>query len=121
MEVCGADEGVTGGAGDGAEDLGVRRVTILGATGSVGSSTLDLIERDADAYEVLALTGSASPVVHQPLPIDDPRRRRPDIARADAVLGWRPTTALGDGLRRTIDWFDSEGGEAAPERSALTA
>jgi nucleoside-diphosphate-sugar epimerase/spore maturation protein CgeB len=71
--------------------------------------------------EVLALTGSASPVVHQPLPIDDPRRRRPDIARADAVLGWRPTTALGDGLRRTIDWFDSEGGEAAPERSALTA
>ncbi|HEX8661820.1 MAG TPA: NAD-dependent epimerase/dehydratase family protein, partial [Brevundimonas sp.] len=57
---------------------------------------------------VLDLTGSASEVTHQPLPIDDPRRRRPDIARAAEVLGWRPSTPLEEGLRRTIDWFDGE-------------
>jgi nucleoside-diphosphate-sugar epimerase/spore maturation protein CgeB len=57
---------------------------------------------------VLDLTGSASEVTHRPLPIDDPRRRRPDIARAAEVLGWEPSTPLEEGLRRTIDWFDDE-------------
>ncbi len=57
---------------------------------------------------VLQLTGAASQVTYGPLPVDDPRRRRPDITRAAEVLGWRPTTALEDGLRRTIDWFDVE-------------
>ncbi|HYC67095.1 bifunctional glycosyltransferase/UDP-glucuronate decarboxylase [Brevundimonas sp.] len=57
---------------------------------------------------VLDLTGSASRVVHRPLPVDDPRRRRPDIARAAEVLGWSPATPLEEGLRRTIDWFDGE-------------
>jgi len=57
---------------------------------------------------VLDLTGSASEVTYQPLPVDDPRRRRPDIARAAEVLGWEPSTALEEGLRRTIDWFDGE-------------
>lgn len=57
---------------------------------------------------VLELTGSASEVIHRPLPVDDPRRRRPDIARAAEVLDWRPSTPLEEGLRRTIDWFDGE-------------
>jgi nucleoside-diphosphate-sugar epimerase/spore maturation protein CgeB len=57
---------------------------------------------------VLELTGSASDVTYRPLPVDDPRRRRPDIARAAEVLGWRPSTPLEEGLRRTIDWFDGE-------------
>ncbi|HYC75870.1 bifunctional glycosyltransferase/UDP-glucuronate decarboxylase [Brevundimonas sp.] len=57
---------------------------------------------------VLDLTGSASDVTYQPLPVDDPRRRRPDITRAAEVLDWRPSTPLGEGLRRTIDWFDGE-------------
>ncbi|MEH6665334.1 MAG: NAD-dependent epimerase/dehydratase family protein [Brevundimonas sp.] len=63
--------------------------------------------------EVLRLTGSSSRVVRRPLPVDDPRRRRPDISRAGAVLGWRPTTPLEQGLRATIDWFDR-----APARRA---
>jgi len=58
---------------------------------------------------VLDLTGSSSSVVHRPLPVDDPKRRRPDIAKADQVLDWRPTTPLEEGLRRTIDWFDAQG------------
>jgi UDP-glucuronate decarboxylase len=40
------------------------------------------------------------------LPADDPRQRRPDITRAEMQLGWRPNTALRDGLVRTIAYFD---------------
>jgi UDP-glucuronate decarboxylase len=57
---------------------------------------------------VLAITGSTSEVVHQPLPTDDPRRRRPDIARAQQVLGWSPKTSLVEGLRATVAWFEAE-------------
>ncbi|HEX8401638.1 MAG TPA: UDP-glucuronic acid decarboxylase family protein [Allosphingosinicella sp.] len=66
----------------------------------------DLVER------VLALTGSDSRVVHQPLPIDDPRRRRPDITRARDLLGWSPTVDLQTGLEATAAWFAAERGEA---------
>lgn len=68
---------------------------------------------------VLELTGSASEVTYRPLPVDDPRRRRPDIARAAEVLGWRPSTPLEEGLRRTIDWFDGE--RLREERDAAAA
>jgi nucleoside-diphosphate-sugar epimerase len=54
---------------------------------------------------VLELTGSDSPVIHEPLPQDDPAQRRPDITLAQDVLGWAPTTSLQDGLVRTIEWF----------------
>jgi UDP-glucuronate decarboxylase len=54
---------------------------------------------------VLELTRSPSRIVHRPLPVDDPRRRRPDINKAAAVLGWRPATSLREGLWATIDWF----------------
>jgi len=56
--------------------------------------------------QVVALTGSASRVVHRPLPIDDPRRRRPNIARAQTLLGWSATTPLTQGLGATITWFE---------------
>ena len=64
----------------------------------------DLVER------VLALTGSQSVVVTRPLPVDDPRRRRPDIARAAKFLGWAPRTPLEKGLKATITWFAAEVG-----------
>jgi len=51
---------------------------------------------------VLELTGSSSPVVHMPLPADDPRVRCPDITLAREVLGWEPVIDLRDGLTRTI-------------------
>ncbi len=42
------------------------------------------------------------------LPQDDPRRRRPDISRAQALLGWSPRVSLGEGLAETHAWFRSE-------------
>ena len=54
---------------------------------------------------VLRLTGSRSPIVQKPLPVDDPRVRQPDITRARTTLGWEPQVALEEGLRRTIQYF----------------
>ena len=55
---------------------------------------------------ILNLTGSRSPLVHLPLPQDDPKQRQPDISRARALLGWAPRLALEDGLKQTIIYFD---------------
>jgi dTDP-glucose 4,6-dehydratase len=57
---------------------------------------------------VLELTGSVSPIELVERPPADPSRRRPDIARAERVLDWRPAVDLRDGLRRTIEWARSE-------------
>ncbi|HUZ14404.1 MAG TPA: NAD-dependent epimerase/dehydratase family protein [Caulobacteraceae bacterium] len=71
--------------------------------------------------EVLRLIGSSSAVAHRPLPQDDPRRRRPDIAKAAALLDWRPVTPLGQGLRATIDWFETEGAPVLRDRTRRRA
>jgi len=57
---------------------------------------------------VVAMTGTTAGVVHRPLPVDDPRRRRPDITRARDQIGWAPQVGLAEGLRRTCDWFAEE-------------
>jgi UDP-glucuronate decarboxylase len=51
------------------------------------------------------MTGSTSPIVFRPLPVDDPCRRRPDISLANRLLEWQPQINLHEGLRRMIDWF----------------
>ena len=60
------------------------------------------------AETVLRLTGSESALVHEPLPVDDPKQRQPDIGRAREALGWEPKTGAEEGLRITIDWFVRE-------------
>ena len=55
---------------------------------------------------VIALTGSRSKIVHQPLPHDDPKQRKPDISLAKAQLGWEPRISLDQGLRQTIAYFE---------------
>ena len=57
---------------------------------------------------VVGLTGTSSDIVTRPLPVDDPRRRRPDISRAKKLLGWTPKTGLETGLKSTIAWFARE-------------
>lgn len=54
---------------------------------------------------ILKLSASASEVVYEPLPQDDPKQRRPDITRAHEALGWEPRFPAEEGLSRTIEWF----------------
>lgn len=56
---------------------------------------------------VVELTKTHSPIVYEPLPVDDPRVRRPDITRARALLGWEPRVDIRRGLARTIEYFAS--------------
>jgi len=55
--------------------------------------------------QVLAVTGSSSSVELRPLPVDDPKQRRPDLTLARSLLGWEPTVALPEGLTRTAAYF----------------
>jgi UDP-glucuronate decarboxylase len=58
------------------------------------------------ANSVIQLTGSRSRIVYKPLPVDDPRQRRPDITLAQTELHWTPKVRLEQGLVRTIAFFD---------------
>jgi UDP-glucuronate decarboxylase len=57
------------------------------------------------AKKIIKMTGSKSKLVYLPLPEDDPKQRRPDIALAKSALGWQPTVDLETGLAKTIDYF----------------
>jgi dTDP-glucose 4,6-dehydratase len=57
------------------------------------------------AKEVLAVTGSKSEIVFEPLPQDDPTRRRPDITKARKLLGWEPEVSLREGLGKSLEYF----------------
>ena len=59
------------------------------------------------AERIVRLTASKSKVVYEPLPVDDPKQRRPDITRATQKLGWKPVVDLETGLKETIEWFKS--------------
>jgi len=60
------------------------------------------------AKRIIRLTRSPSEIVFEPLPVDDPRVRQPDITRARTMLGWEPQVDVDEGLRRTIAWFREE-------------
>ena len=57
------------------------------------------------AEEVLALTGSSSKIVYEPLPQDDPKQRKPNITKARELLGWEPKIDRHEGLKRTLEYF----------------
>jgi dTDP-glucose 4,6-dehydratase len=57
------------------------------------------------AQIIIRLLGSRSRVVYRPLPVDDPKQRKPDITRARTLLGWEPKVGLEEGLLSTVDYF----------------
>ncbi len=67
---------------------------------------------------VVRLTGTSARVTHVDLPQDDPRRRKPDISRAQQLLGWSPNISLEHGLAATCAWFAAE--IDAPQEERLT-
>jgi dTDP-glucose 4,6-dehydratase len=67
------------------------------------------------ARAVIEVSGSRSEIVHEALPVDDPKVRQPDISRARDLLGWEPTVGLRDGLRRTIELAGVERLAGVPE------
>ena len=81
----------------------------------VESTVRELAER------IVELCGSQSKLVFRDLPSDDPKQRRPDISLAGKKLGWKPRCALDEGLRKTIDYFDTQlrSGELMDNRPAL--
>lgn len=74
-------------------------------TGPINLGNPAEITVGALAEIIIDMTGSHSRIVHRPLPVDDPRRRRPDISRAETLLGWQPRVPLREGLSKTIDYF----------------
>ena len=58
------------------------------------------------ARNIIESTGSRSKITHEDLPIDDPKKRCPDISRAQKELKWAPKVTLDEGLKKTISWFN---------------
>jgi dTDP-glucose 4,6-dehydratase len=95
------------------DDLVAGLCSVIGAAGLRGPVNLgnpgELTIREL-AAEVLRVTGSSSPVVHEAPAPGDPTRRRPDISLARELLSWEPHVPLEEGLRRTVAWFAERGG-----------
>jgi dTDP-glucose 4,6-dehydratase len=70
---------------------------------NIGNPTEMTIEEIAKV--IIEMTGSKSQIVYKPLPVDDPKVRRPDITRARTLLGWEPKVPLREGLTKTIEYF----------------
>ncbi len=70
---------------------------------NIGNPVEHTVDEIADL--VLDISGSESPKIYKPLPVDDPRRRCPDISRAREALGWEPKVSAREGIEKTVAWF----------------
>ena len=88
------------------EITGLLALLDSGQTGPINIGNPDEFTVAELARVVLEVTGSSSEIVHEPLPVDDPVRRRPDISLARRVLGWEPRVPLRQGLQHTFRWLE---------------
>ena len=86
-------------------DALIRMMNTPGITGPVNVGNPVEIPVTEIARRILEATGSPSRICCRPLPQDDPTRRRPDISRAKALLGWEPKVPLEEGIRQTVAYF----------------
>jgi len=84
---------------------GIVRLAESAESDPVNIGNPDEITIKEFAEEVVQLTGSKSSISYTDLPVDDPKRRRPDIGRAQKILGWKPQVDLREGLKKTLDYF----------------
>jgi dTDP-glucose 4,6-dehydratase len=84
---------------------GIYRLHFSDETRPVNIGNPDEITIGDFAEEIIALTGTDQQVVYRDLPENDPKQRQPDITRAKAVLGWKPTVDRAEGLQRTYAYF----------------
>jgi dTDP-glucose 4,6-dehydratase len=73
------------------------------------------------ARKIISLTGSKSAVTHQPLPVDDPKVRCPDVTKASQLLDWKPVTSIEEGLKATIEYFRRDNGRHKSEVNTNTS
>ncbi len=86
---------------------GIYRLLMSDYASPVNIGNPDEISLKEFAEEVLKLTNSDVKIVYKPLPVDDPKQRKPDISKARELLGWQPTVARSEGLKITYNYFKS--------------
>lgn len=86
---------------------GIYRLLLSDYVMPVNVGNPDEITLREFAEEVLKLTGNKVKIVYKPLPVDDPKQRKPDITRARSILNWEPRVSRTDGLKVTYDYFKS--------------
>ncbi|MBN1824469.1 MAG: SDR family oxidoreductase [Endomicrobiales bacterium] len=84
---------------------GIYRLLLSNCNEPVNIGNPNEITLNHLAKQIIKLTGSRSKIVYKPLPVDDPKVRRPNIARAGKLLKWKPRVSLETGLKDTIEYF----------------
>lgn len=87
---------------------GLYRLLTSSETGPINLGNPEEVSMLELAKEIIALTGSHSSIAFEPLPADDPMRRRPDISKAIAALGWKPKVGRREGIARVVPYFRAE-------------
>lgn len=90
----------------------VAGLALLGETPNIDGEIINLgnpVEKTVSeiAEMIKTMTQSSSPIIHEPIGADDPKKRKPDITKATARLGWEPRVSLAEGLAKTIAYFSS--------------
>jgi dTDP-glucose 4,6-dehydratase len=86
---------------------GIYRLLLSDYVHPVNIGNPDEISLKDFAEEVLALTGNTVKIIYKPLPVDDPKQRKPDITKARSILGWEPKVNRAEGLAETYNYFKS--------------
>jgi dTDP-glucose 4,6-dehydratase len=86
---------------------GIYRLLLSDYHNPVNVGNPDEISLKEFAEEIISLTGTKQKIVYKPLPVDDPKQRRPDITRAKEILNWTPKVSRKEGLKITYDYFKS--------------
>ncbi len=86
---------------------GLYRLLTSDQTGPINLGNPEEVTIRQLAEAIIRVTGSKSPLMFEPLPEDDPQRRQPDITAAREKLGWEPRVSLGNGLAKTVSYFQA--------------